>query len=180
MPAPHGNCVAGACLRHKRERVLKKAMYAGLIMLALQGMSVPGTAAAAEGGKGVDEILRGIKAKVNPGLVDGSRPEDVLEIAKGFGLAELEKDKDGDPLISGRIQGVKYGIHFYGCVDNKSCSNIHMFAFFDGEGISFRHINDWNTETRFGKAYIDKDGDAAIEMNVNLGYGVSRKNLEDT
>lgn len=160
--------------------MLKNAMFAGLLAFAVQGMLLPGVAGAADAGKGAQEILAGLKSKLNPGLVDGTQPEEVLVIAKGFGLAELEKDDEGDPMITGRMQGIKYGVNFYGCVDNKACSTIQMTAFFDGEGVSVRNVNTWNTETRFGKAYIDEDGDAAIEMNVNLGYGVSRKNLEDT
>ncbi len=41
-------------------------------------------------------------------------------------------------------------------------------------------INAWNRDKRFGKAYLDDDGDPALEMNVNLRYGVSRKNFDDT
>jgi hypothetical protein len=39
---------------------------------------------------------------------------------------------------------------------------------------------DWNREKRFGKAYLDQDGDATVEMNVNLHGGVSLANLEAT
>ena len=41
-------------------------------------------------------------------------------------------------------------------------------------------MNAWNRDRRFGKAYIDADGDIAIEMDVNLWGGVTPKNLDDT
>jgi hypothetical protein len=41
-------------------------------------------------------------------------------------------------------------------------------------------INTWNRTKRFGKAFLDKDGDPALEMTVNLDYGVSRENLDDS
>ena len=33
---------------------------------------------------------------------------------------------------------------------------------------------------RFGKAYLDKDGDATIELNVNLRGGVCNANFDET
>lgn len=159
---------------------VSKAIYLGLAIVASQGLWTTGMVHAAEPTKGVQELLGELKSKVSPGLVDGSRPETVLEVAKGFGLADLDKTSDGTPMIEGRINGLKYGVHFYGCVENKSCTNIQLFSFFDGKGVSLASMNAWNADTRFGKAYIDRDGDAAIELNVNLDYGVSKKNLEDT
>lgn|GEM_PF-1174088 len=155
-------------------------MYLALAIVAAHGLWAFGAAHAAESGKGVQEILGELKAKVNPGLVDASRPEAVLEIAKGFGLADLDKTEEGTPVIEGRMNGIKYGVHFYGCVENKACTNIQMYSFFEGKRVSLATINAWNAKTRFGKAYIDKDGDVALELSVNLDYGVSRKNLEDT
>lgn len=160
--------------------MFKKTVFAGLLAFALQGLCLPGVASAADAGKGVQEILGDLKSKVSPGLVDGRRPDMVLAVAKGFGSADMDATDNGDPAISGRIQGIKYGVQFYGCTDHKECNNIQMFAFFDSKGLSPKQMNAWNAETRFGKAYIDKDGDVAIEMNVNLGFGVSKKNLEDT
>ncbi len=40
-------------------------------------------------------------------------------------------------------------------------------------------INNWNRTKRFGKAYLDNDGDPILVMTVNLDYGVTRDNLED-
>ncbi len=39
---------------------------------------------------------------------------------------------------------------------------------------------DWNREKRFGKAYLDGDGNATVDMSVNLHGGVTRANLDDT
>ncbi|MEZ5722580.1 MAG: YbjN domain-containing protein [Paracoccaceae bacterium] len=37
-------------------------------------------------------------------------------------------------------------------------------------------MNTWNAEKRFGKAFLDDEGDLVIEMNVNLWSGVSENN----
>ena len=41
-------------------------------------------------------------------------------------------------------------------------------------------MNAWNLGKRFTKAYTDGKGDPAIEMDVNLAGGVTRRNLEET
>ena len=35
-------------------------------------------------------------------------------------------------------------------------------------------------DKKFGKAYLDQDGDPRLEMTVNLDYGVTQRNLDDT
>ncbi|GEM_PF-6816669 len=36
-------------------------------------------------------------------MINAENPEAILDIAKGFGSARLKKDREGDPMISGRI-----------------------------------------------------------------------------
>ncbi|MBA4503681.1 YbjN domain-containing protein [Marinobacterium marinum] len=112
--------------------------------------------------------------------VDATDPQQILELAKGFGSATLEEDDYGDPLITGRINGSKYGIYFYGCDDNRDCTDIQFSAAWSGYDITLEQINDWNLNKRYGKAYLDDDGDPTVELIVNLKYGVSRDNLDDT
>lgn len=49
-----------------------------------------------------------------------------------------------------------------------------------GYDVSIRDMNEWNSSKRYGKAYLDDDGDPNIEMTVNLKYGVGRDNFDDT
>ena len=39
-------------------------------------------------------------------------------------------------------------------------------------------INEWNRSKRFSRAYLDADGDAVVEMDLNLRGGVTRDNIE--
>ncbi len=112
-------------------------------------------------------------------LVSAKEPEKILEIAKGFGIAHLE-DVNKNPVIIGRIQGKKYAISFHGCNSSgKDCDDILFTAPWSGES-SLERVNNWNREKRFGRAYIDTDGDPALDMAVNIDYGVTTKNIEDT
>jgi hypothetical protein len=115
-----------------------------------------------------------------PVLIDATMPDKILEIAKSFGTASLDKDSLGDPKITGRIDGQKYSIHFYGCVNGKDCDDIVFYTYWTGgRNVTLDKINEWNRNTTFGKAYLDTDSDIALEMTVNIDYGVSTRNLED-
>jgi hypothetical protein len=113
-------------------------------------------------------------------LVTAEDPEKILEIARGFGSAELERDDDGAPVIRGRMEGRRYSVFFYGCTDGKDCSTIQFWTFAPAPGNPLDAVNVWNREYRFGKAYIDNVGDIVIEWDVNLWGGVTAKNLDDT
>ncbi|MBY6186481.1 YbjN domain-containing protein [Marinobacter hydrocarbonoclasticus] len=113
-------------------------------------------------------------------LVDATDPSEIVNLARGFGSASLDIDGEGDPMIIGRINGTKYAVYFYGCDDGRRCREIQFTAAWSGSNVSMSEINEWNETTRYGKAYLDSDGDPNIEMTVNLFKGVSRDNLEDT
>ena len=114
-------------------------------------------------------------------IIDATNPQAIFEAARGFGSAELEKDSDGDPKITGRMDGVRYSVYFYGCKNNQQCKTIQFSASWSAPGkVSVERINQWNRDKRFGKAYLDKDNDPVIQHDVNLFGGVTRKNLDDT
>lgn len=113
-------------------------------------------------------------------LVSAEDPNAILEIARGFGSAELAKDEDGDPMITGRTRGTRYAIYFYQCTDGQACENIQFSAAWSGYRVSADQLHAWNRDMLFGKAYLDEVGDPVLEMAVNLKYGVTRKNLDDT
>lgn len=113
-------------------------------------------------------------------IISAENPEAILNIAKGYGSAKLIKDSDNDPLIIGRIDGNKYGIVFYGCSNGKKCDDIQFTASWSGVKVSLEDINRWNSTKRYGKAYLDSDGDPTLIMPVNIDYGVTEDNLDDT
>ncbi len=113
-------------------------------------------------------------------LLDGSDPAAILRIAEGYGSAMLDKDSVGDPMIEGRIDGQSYTVFFYGCEGGVGCSSIQFTTYFAGVRPDAAVVSDWNDENRFGTLYLDGDGDLAIDLDVNLFGGVTRKNLDDT
>ncbi|WP_417309420.1 YbjN domain-containing protein [Devosia sp.] len=114
-------------------------------------------------------------------LVDGSDPELIRSLVSGFGSAVTETDSIGDPRIFARIDGTKYHVYFYGCDDdNKHCRSIQFYAGWSGADVAVDVLNAWNRDARFGKTYLTPDGTVALEMDVNLDFGVSQRNFDDT
>jgi len=113
-------------------------------------------------------------------LVYGAQPQYVLLTARAYGEADLDVDPLGDPVIRGKIEDLGYFIYFYGCSEGKACTNLMFSARWESDHYNDKSMGDWNRERRFGKAFLDEDGNPAVEMNVNLFGGVSRDNLVDT
>ncbi len=111
-------------------------------------------------------------------LMDGSRVDDIVTIAGGYGPAVLETRPDGIPLIAGSIDGVPYYVFFMNCSAPDPCQDLNFYAAFAGIKPTMGALNAWTRDTRFGNAYLDADLDAAIEFDVNLEHGVSRDNLD--
>ncbi len=114
-------------------------------------------------------------------LVDATRPEQVLDVAKGFGLATLDRDSGGDPRITGRIDGKRYLLLFYGCKQGAGCRDLQFVAIWPAaQSPGLQALNAWHQNKRFGTAYLDKDGDVVLKLPVNIEYGVNPRNLEDS
>jgi hypothetical protein len=103
-------------------------------------------------------------------------PAMVLESAKGFGSAKLEKDDSGDPMISGRLEGVKYVIYFYGCENHEKCKSL-QFSFGYTDPFTVEQANEWNKKYRWIKAYA---GDGSnFKMDVSFIGGITKANFEE-
>ena len=44
--------------------------------------------------------------------------------------------------------------------------------------VGYQFLNTFNNEVKFGRAYIDRDGDVAIQMDRNSAGGVSINNIQ--
>lgn len=109
-----------------------------------------------------------------------TQAKQILSIAQNFGTAQLDKDSDGNPLIKAVMDGRHYNIYFFNCSSKTQCAEIQFAASWSTKGApSLAKINEWNLGKRFGRAYIGKDKDPWIEMDVNLNKGVTDANLRD-
>ncbi|WP_181182198.1 MULTISPECIES: YbjN domain-containing protein [unclassified Mesorhizobium] len=109
-------------------------------------------------------------------ILQKPEPAAILDIAKGFGSARMDKDGNGDPMLSGRVEGVKYVIYFYGCEDHENCKSLQFSTGYT-DPLTADQANVWNAKYRWVKAYA---GDGSnFRMDVSFAGGITRANLEE-
>lgn len=109
-------------------------------------------------------------------------PAVIKTLLTEFGLVvEQDTDDMGDPRLSSRIEGTHFDVLFYDCTPGP-CQSIQFSAAFDmKEPMAPDALNAWNRDMRFGKAYLDDEGDPYVEMDINVDLdGIGRKNFDDT
>lgn len=111
-------------------------------------------------------------------ILDGANVDEIVKIAATYGAAELGQQSNGDPRITGNINGITYQVFFLNCAENASCEDLNFYAGFLDNKQTLDVINAWNRDKRFGKAYLDTDQDAVIEFDLNLEHGVTAENLD--
>jgi putative sensory transduction regulator len=119
----------------------------------------------------VGVLSPGSAAPLPGGGVIASEVAGVLQHA-GY-KAEITMDKDGDPLIHSASGSTKFDVYFYTCHDTPRCTAIQFYSGFTKPGIAERQISEWNRTKRFGKAYLDKDGDTRLEMDMDVRHGAN-------
>ncbi|MFP5330445.1 MAG: YbjN domain-containing protein [Alphaproteobacteria bacterium] len=107
--------------------------------------------------------------------VTAQDPQSVARALTAAGYkAELMKDSEGDPMIMSASSGTRFAVFFYNCSNNAKCATIQFHAAFNtdpGKAPSLEQINAWNRTQRFGSAYLDGEGDPAIDMDIDLDDG---------
>ncbi|MFZ5746053.1 MAG: YbjN domain-containing protein [Pseudomonadota bacterium] len=90
--------------------------------------------------------------------------------AKGF-KAEIVNDPGKDPVIRATDQGATFVVFFMGCTAHRDCATIQFYAGFTDSKVGIAGMNEWNKTRRFGRAYIDDEGDPVVEMDVDMDDG---------
>lgn len=97
---------------------------------------------------------------------------DVVTILQDEGYrAKLDRDEYDEPMIETTMSGLVSVIFFYNCVDDY-CEDM-QFACSWGldEPLDPDVIERWNEGHRFGRAYLDEEGDPIVEIDLQLGPG---------
>lgn len=114
-------------------------------------------------------------------MIDGKDPEAVVNLVRGYGSATLEKAADNTPMVRGRIESTGFVIYFYGCDDDDvNCRSVGFRASWNVDNATVEAVNAWNRDKRFGRGFLDEDGDPVLEMDVNLFGSVTSVNFDDT
>ncbi len=110
-----------------------------------------------------------------------AKPATIAMALQSAGLPATQSSDDyGDPMIDSKINGTNFTVYFYGCKQSKGCHTIQFSTGYDLDTpMNATKINEWNRDNRFGRAYLDDQGDPFIEMDINLdGGGVAQDNFD--
>jgi Putative bacterial sensory transduction regulator len=85
---------------------------------------------------------------------------------------EVKSIKDS-PYIRITGEGYDYSIFTYGCDDDdRNCKSVQFYAAFNPKvNPTLEAMNSYARDNRWGRIYLDKDGDPAIEFDVDLEQG---------
>jgi len=106
-------------------------------------------------------------------IVRAQDPESVVRAMQSAGYAaKLGTDKIGDPMITSGYSGTAFQILFYNCTNHRDCATVQFHVGFDlGKAPTLETMNEWNRTQRFGRAFLDKEQDPILEMDVDLDDG---------
>jgi hypothetical protein len=106
-------------------------------------------------------------------MVKAQNPDSVAAALRSRGqVVEMATDGTGDPMIKTVVGGTKTTVLFYNCTNHKECATVQLYAGWHmDKPTPLDRINAWNSTKRFGRAYIDKDNDPVLEMDVDLDDG---------
>ncbi|MEL6479346.1 MAG: YbjN domain-containing protein [Pseudomonadota bacterium] len=114
------------------------------------------------------------------GLLDASDPQAITDIVARRGTGFWRRDGFRDPIITVETAGRTWRIEFYGCTEGRACTDLRLLAIKPPgeEPFEAETIAEWNAERRFGKAWLDEDEQAVLEMNLVMAGGVTRQNFD--
>ena len=119
--------------------------------------------------------------RVRGGMFDASDPQGLARFMTEAGFrAEATLASRGAPVIRGRLSKSDYAIQFYECENGAFCNSIQFLASARRPpSLALEEVNAFNARWRYVRLSI-ADGQARLQMDVNLDAGVTADNFEDT
>lgn len=97
----------------------------------------------------------------------------IAEVMQGAGYNVEVKQAEGESFLSVDMESYRFLLLPFGCDDKgKNCKSVQFFAAFDpASSPSLEAMNAYARENRWGRIYLDKENDPAIEFDLDLEQG---------
>lgn len=114
-----------------------------------------------------------IAAPLAPAAAAGVTKDTISEIlsSQGYNVRDYDATK-----IMVDVAGYTVVVAIDGA--DRDISFITWIPGVQASDVGYQFLNKFNNEVKFGRAYIDRDGDVAIQMDRNSAGGVSAENIE--
>jgi hypothetical protein len=112
-------------------------------------------------------------------VMDSLTPLAFGAILRTKGITFTSRVADG--ATNFRFQAREAGPHWITVIlsPNGDILQTVAFLFRRSSDVSMARVNSWNKDKRFGRAYIDKDGDGVLESDLVLKGGVTVEAVND-
>lgn len=113
------------------------------------------------------------------GLIAGTDANGLVAALQRAGFTAEVKTQGREVTVLGRIDTLPFQAFLGNCSPSGGgCTDIELYAGFSGgQKIPLERINGWNARTRYARAYLDEDGDPALQMDLSLQGGISADSL---
>lgn len=115
-------------------------------------------------------------------VVDKVTARELAELMRESGY-EVELKQGDDPYLAAKRAGTSFHVFMFGCDRNpdpykRVCDDAQFSASFNAPNAATpMAMNKWNNGYRFGKAYVNDDGQPTITIMMNLEGGATRSYL---
>jgi hypothetical protein len=97
------------------------------------------------------------------------------ELQKEGFIAKLDKDDNGEPRLTFKVDGYEWSIYFYACApganETRACMSYQFYSgYTPDKTVPLAVINQWNTDKRYARAYnyIQKDGKTSSRVEIDV------------
>ena len=114
-----------------------------------------------------------------PGKVSVADPPSLVAALQKAGYKAKLTQEEGKPEIESSAAGATFYLYFQNCESKEGCEDIMVQSAYnmDKDQVTVETINDFNRDNRWARAYLDKDRDACVEMDLDLVQGVTPEYL---
>jgi hypothetical protein len=109
-------------------------------------------------------------ALANTELVSANDPQTLIKALQDKGYKAELTTVAGEPAINSGAGGVRFSIFFENCTDGKACTTVTFYTGFTDLDATLEQVNEWNRNSRFARAFVDKEGDPVLRMDVDLDH----------
>jgi len=86
----------------------------------------------------------------------------------------LGNDTFREPMVESYAGSTRFYVNFYECAQSRTCQNIQFRTGYATKGrVTLAQINDWSARWRFGRMYLDPQGDVILDMDVDARRGLA-------
>ena len=112
---------------------------------------------------------------------EGLKTEDVADWLKRQHLdAQIDEPGAGASatVVRSQVDGTPFAIYLYECRKDRCASLQYEASFSNTENISLARLNNWNRQSRYVRAYLDRSGRVIGEYDLDIAPGVDAKGLD--